>query len=294
MDSRQKCSILFLFLMLFVTSLSAQTSDLFRMEYLNIPNGSTKNAINRFRTLFQLPLKIKEDNYIVIGGDYRYLDLKLENVPFTTDDLGSVQTIEASIGYLHKVKQTNWYYGLKVGMRLASNFESKLVSDDYLYLVSGFAINDKTNDDTADKPNRLIFGFDYTSTPYRIYPLPILNYYREFHPNWTYTLGVPKTNLRYKIDKKNHVQAFVTLDNFFVNIQGNKMVNGKLAENISQTLVLGGLGYEHYFTEHLLYYGYAGYSISNDYRLRNNDGDNIYTIDDKSTFYFRTGIKFKY
>ena len=90
------------------------------------------------------------------------------------------------------------------------------------------------------------------------------------------------------------MQTFVTLDNFFVNIQGNKMVNGKLAENISQTLVLGGLGYEHYFTEHLLYYGYAGYSISNDYRLRNNDGDNIYTIDDKSTFYFRTGIKFKY
>lgn len=294
MASKQKLSILSPLVMLLVMNLSAQTSDLFRIEYLNIPNSNSKNSINRFRTLFQLPLKIKKDNYLVIGGDYRYLDLELENVPFTTDDLKSAQTIEASIGYLHKVKKSNWYYGLKVGMRLASNFESKMVSDDYLYLVSGFAINDKTDDETAVKPNRLILGFDYTSTPYRLYPLPILNYYREFHPNWTYTLGVPKTNLRYKFDQKNHVQAYVTLDNFFVNIQGNKMINGKLAENISQTLVLGGLGYEHYFTEHLLYYGYAGYSISNDYRLRNNDGDDIYTIEDKSTLYFRTGIKFKY
>ena len=294
MNSKQKFTILLPLVMLFAMSLSAQTSDLFRVEYLNIPNNTTKNSINRFRTLFQLPLKIKEDNYLIIGGSYRFLDLKLENIPFTTDDLEYVQIIEGSMGYLHKVKNTNWYYGLRVGLRLASNFESKMVSDDYLYLVGGFAINDKTDDETANKPNRLILGFDYTSTPYRNYPLLIFNYYREFHPNWTYTLGVPKTNLRYKFDKKNHVQAFVTLDNFYANIQGNKMVNGKLAENISQTLVLGGLGYEHYFTEHLLYYGYAGYSISNDYRLRNKDGDDIYTIDNKSTLYFKTGIKFKY
>ncbi|WP_233530484.1 hypothetical protein [Gelidibacter salicanalis] len=265
-----------------------------RIEYLNLPNSSTKNSVNRFRGLFQLPLKIKEGNYLVIGGEYRYLDLKLENVPFETHDLQSIQTIEGAIGYLVKLKESDWFYGFKVGMRLASNFESKLISDDYLYLVAAYAIRDRTKEGAADKPNRLILGLDYSTTPGRNYPLPILNYYREFHPNWTYTLGVPKTNLRYKFNNKNHVQAFVTLDNFFANIQGNKTVNGKHAENISQTIILGGLGYEYYFAEHLLYYGYAAYSISNDYRLRNNKRDDIYTIDDKNTLYFRTGIKFKY
>ena len=294
MASKRKLTTVSFLALLFVMSLSAQTSDLFRVEYLNIPNTDTKNSIDRFRVLFQLPLKIKEDHYLIIGSDYRYLDLKLDNVPFTTTDLESVQTIEASLAYLHKVKQSNWYYGLRVGMRLASNFEDKMVSDDYLYLVSGFVINDKTKEGVADKPNRLILGFDYSSTPFRNYPLLILNYYREFSPHWTYTVGVPKTNLRYKINETNHVQAFVTLDNFFANIQANKVVDGKVAENISQTLVIGGLGYEYYFTEHLLYYGYAGYSIINDYRLRNNDGDDIYIIDNKPTLYFKTGIKFKY
>lgn len=280
---------------LFFSYLSiAQTTDLLRVEYLNIPNSNTKNSISRYRFLFQAPLKVSEGNYIVIGGDYRYIDLTLDNVPFTTDDLNSVQTIEGSIGYLHDVKESDWLYGFKVGARLASNFDSKLVTDDYIYLASVYAIRDRTKEGKAEKPNRLVLGLDYTTTPGRGYPLPIINYYREFAPNWTYTLGVPKTNIRYKFDDKNHLQAFVTLDNFFANIQTNKTVNGKLAENISSTLVLGGLGYEYYFTKHLLYYGYVAYSISNDYRLRNNNRDDIYIIEDKNTVYFRTGIKFKY
>jgi hypothetical protein len=272
----------------------SQTSDLLRLEYLNIPNSSTKNSINRYRILVQAPLKVSEGNYIVIGGDYRYIDLKIQNVPFTTDDLSSVQTIEGSIGYLHKVKESDWFYGVKIGARLATNFNSKLILDDYLYLASAYAIRDRTKEGKAEKPNRLVLGLDYSTTPGRNYPLPIINYYREFAPNWTYTLGVPKTNIRYKFDDKNHIQSFVTLDNFYANIQGNKVIDGKLAENISTTQVLMGLGYEHYFTKHLLYYGYAGYTISNDYRLRNNNRDEIYKIEEKNSLYFRTGIKFKY
>lgn len=272
----------------------AQTSDLFRVEYLNIPNPNTKNSINRFRTLIQLPLKVGTDKYVVVGGEYRYIDLSLDNVPFTTDDLNSVQNIEASLGYVSKSETSDWFYAGKVGLRISSNFETKLTSDDYIYLVTAYAIRDRTKEGKAEKPNRLIFGLEYTTTPGRNYPLPIINYYREFAPQWTYTLGVPKTNIRYKFDDKNHVQAFATLDNFFANIQGNKDVNGRIAENISSTQVLLGLGYEHYFTKHLLYYGYAGYTVYNDYRLRTNDNDEIYKIEDKNSLYFRTGLKFKY
>lgn len=272
----------------------AQTSDLFRVEYTNVPNSQASNSISRFRTIIQLPLKVSENTYFIVGGEYRYLDLDLENVPFLTDDLSSVQRIEGTVGFLHKKEGKDWVYAGKVGARISSNFETTLTADDWIYIVTGFAIRDRTKEGQADKPNRLVLGLEYTTTPGRNFPLPIINYYREFAPKWTYTLGVPKTNIRYKFDEKNHVQAFVTLDNFFANIQGNKVVGDKVAENISMTIILGGLGYEHYFTKHLMYYGYAAYSISNDYRLRTNERDDIYTIEDKNTMYFRTGIKFKY
>ena len=277
-----------------LNNVTAQSSDLLRLEYLNIPNSNTKNSISRFRFFLQAPLKISEGNYIVVGGEYRYIDLTLDNVPFTTDDLNSVQNIEASLGYIHKSKTTDWYYAGNVGARISSNFETKLISDDYIYIARVYAIRDRTDDGKAEKPNRLIFGLEYTTTPGRNFPLPILNYYREFAPKWTYTLGVPKTNIRYKLDDKNHVQAYLTLDNIHANIQGNKLVNGKLAEHISATQILGGLGYEYYFTKHLLYYGYVAYTISNDYRLRDDEREDIYIIEDKNTIYFRTGIKFKF
>ncbi len=293
----KKLKIALSFFILFalnITTVFGQSDDLFRLEYLNIPNSSTNNSISRFRAFVQAPLKVSEGNYFVIGGEYRYIGLELNDVPFSTDDLNSVQLIEGSLGFIHKSKTTNWYYAGNVGARIASNLDTKIISDDIIYIARGYAIWDRTKEGKADKPNRLILGLEYSTTPGRNYPLPILNYYREFHPDWSYTLGVPKTNVRYKFDTKNHIQAFVTLDNFFANIQANKEVDGKLAENISATQVLSGLGYEHYFTKHLMYYGYVAYTISNDYRLRNDERDEIYVIVDKNSLYFRTGIKFKY
>src|SRR5690606_7757166 len=137
----------------------------------------------RYRVFVQAPLKISEGNYIVVGGEYRYTDLSLDNVPFSTDDLNSIQNIEATVGYLHKSKTTDWLYAGNMGARISSNFETKLTSDDYIYVIRGYAIRDRTDEGKADKPNRLIFGFEYTTTPGRNFPLPILNYYREFAPN---------------------------------------------------------------------------------------------------------------
>lgn len=287
--------VISLFLLFYLNvAMMGQSSDLFRIEYLNLPNSNSKNSINRYRVFVQAPLKISEGNYIVVGGEYRYTDLSLDNVPFSTDDLNSIQNIEATVGYLHKSKTTDWLYAGNMGARISSNFETKLTSDDYIYVIRGYAIRDRTDEGKADKPNRLIFGFEYTTTPGRNFPLPILNYYREFAPNWTYTLGVPKTNIRYKFDTKNHVQAFVTVDNIFANIQGNKVVDGHLYEKIASTMVLSGLGYEHYFTKHLLYYGYIAYTITNDFRLQDKDRKEKYVLEDKNSLYFRTGIKFKY
>ncbi|PSG86314.1 hypothetical protein [Aurantibacter aestuarii] len=277
----------------FAMHLTAQTSDLLRVEYLNIPNNNSKNSIQRFRGFFQLPLKINENDYFVVSGDYRTTNLEFNNnIPFETKDLENIQRIEATLGYVHRT-EGDWIYAGNAGLRLASNFVGKMVSDDYIYVANVYAIRDRTRKEDVEKPSRLILGLNYTTTPGRDFPLPIINYYKEFHPNWTYTLGVPKTNVRYKIDDKNHVQTFVTLDNFHANIQKNLIVDNKLAEHISMTTILGGVGYEHYFTDHLLYYAYLAYTISNDHRLRDNDREDIYTFEDQPSVYLRTGLKFK-
>lgn len=277
---------------LMASSVNAQTSDLFRVEYLYVPNSNSGSSIGRFRTLFQLPIKIKPDNYLIFGGEFRYTNTELTDLNFGIEDINSLYRIEATAGYLRRTSG-DWIFAGKAGFRIASNLEGKAISDDYIFVSNIFAIRDRTGEGASEKPNRLILGLEYTTTAGRNFPLPIVNYYREFHPNWTYTLGVPKTNIRYKFDDKNHIQAFATLDNEFANIQNNVFINDHLAENVSITMVLAGLGYEHYFTEHILYYGYLAHSIINDYRFRDNEREDIYVIDNKNTFYFRTGLKLK-
>ena len=94
------------------------------------------------------------------------------------------------------------------------------------------------------------------------------------------------------------VQTFITVDGFFSNLQNDLPIhNGSnfpgMADNISMTVILGGLGYEYFFSQHLLFYFYGGYTGFNEIRLRDGNRETLYKINEENTFYIRSGIKFK-
>ncbi|MAP79669.1 MAG: hypothetical protein CL526_01145 [Aequorivita sp.] len=296
------------FLVLLVFGMSAQTTDLARVEYLNLQFADSDNSINRYRALVQAPIPLDSDNkrIFVVGLEYRYVDINIKDTQdvFAFNDhlISSTQRMDAYLGYVWK-HNDYWRFGFKGGVKLQSDFEGSPISDDLIYEVGAYAVNDRTDDPVeGKKPYRFIAGLTYSTTPGRWYPLPILNYYKEFHPNWTYTLGVPKTNVRHYLNNnhKDALQAFVTIDNVFANIQNNFIPavdqgeDGTVAESIQLTIGLAGLGYEHFFTENLLFYGYAAHSIYNSFRLEDGDGKKVYKINTKNSPYFRAGIKFKY
>ncbi|MDP5045182.1 MAG: hypothetical protein NWQ06_09415, partial [Leeuwenhoekiella sp.] len=230
-----------------VTSVQAQSTDIARVEYMYVPFSNSQNNVGRFRALLQvlIPLDKKLDKILVAGFEYRNTNVDINDpVPagFNLQEVGTLQQIDGYLGYTWKFNE-NWRFGVKAGARISSNLQDGLVSDDWIYTASVYVINDM-KDASTTKPYRWIFGLDYSTTPGRNYPLPLINYYREFHPNWTYTLGVPKTNVRHYLndDHKDALQAFVSLDNFFANIQNNMVIDGRTAENISMTIVMGGLG----------------------------------------------------
>lgn len=302
------------FLLLFVLGMSAQTTDLARIEYLYLPFSKSDNSISRYRALVQAPIPINKEkkNYLVVGFEYRYVDIDIKDeedlsafmgsVPPIDNLVTSVQQIDAYLGYTWTAKN-DWRFGLKFGPKFQSDFKDGLQTDDILYEGAVYAIKDKKNDTLdGNKPYRLVMGLTYSTTPGRKYPLPILNYYKEFHPNWTYTLGVPKTNIRHYLNDnhKDAVQAFATLDNIYANIQQDFLPtvdppeDGTVAESIQMTTGLLGLGYEHFFTKHLLFYGYAAHSVYNNFRLEDGDGNTTYKINTENSPYFRAGLKFKY
>ncbi|MBP2830747.1 hypothetical protein J8281_00990 [Aquimarina sp. U1-2] len=285
---------------LFVITMQSQVSDLARLEYTYFPQRNSDNSFRRLRVFAKYPVKLNDKgSYLVPGIEYQNVNfIYRDETFFDTSDLERFSSFTGSLIYTFKLKN-NWRFVAQTGLMIASNFEGDGINaDDTIFTGALLFLKDKTDASVA-KPWRLIFGVRYSTTAGIPIPLPFINYYREFRPNWSYVIGVPKTNIKYTFKEKNVVQGFVTLDGFFANIQNNKRFTDlpnteeKIANSISMTIVLAGLGYERYLTNHLVVYSYAGFTLVNDIRLRDDDQEDVLTINDQNSLYIRAGIKLK-
>ncbi|GAA0871284.1 hypothetical protein GCM10009117_04300 [Gangjinia marincola] len=279
-----------------VTALSveSQTTNLARLEYTHFPQSSSDNSFRRWRGFINIPLKIWNEDYLVPGFGYRNIEFEFEDpAPFDTDRLTSFQSVRTSLGYVTKLNET-WRLGVEAGLQIASDFQNdKIERDDLLLIGSIFFIKTKDSSITQKK-TRLILGLRYSTAAGRPFPLPVVNFNKEVNDKWAYTLGAPKTAIKYTINKKNTLQAFITLDGFFANLQNDlQLDDGQVADSMSMTIFWGGVGYEYYFTKNLLFFAYAGHTFINDIRLRDENTEDIYTINQVNTAYVRGGFKFK-
>lgn len=271
----------------------AQLTDIARLEYSFIPKSKSEDQYTRLRALFNYPIETSEDCYFVIGAEYNRIILNLEDdYSFDTSFLETIHIIDLNLAYTFKTSE-KWRIGLKFNPRIASTLNEKLTSDDFLLNGGVYFINDRTEDESLKKPYRLIIGLTYNATAGIPFPLPLVSYYRRINDNWSFSAGVPKSNLKYFFNEKNMLQTFVTLDGYFAHLQRPFELNGKQVDNISLSLVVGGLGYEYCFTKNLVAYLYTGYTFRLNNSLRNEDRDEILKLNDVNAFYLRTGLKFK-
>jgi len=272
---------------------NAQLTDLARLEYSFIPKSKSEDQYTRLRALINYPIETSEDCYLIIGVEYNRVILKLEDdYPFDTSLLETINIIDLNIGYTFKTSE-KWRLGLKFNPRIASTLTETLTSDDFFLNGGFFAINDRTKDESAKKPYRLILGLTFNSTAGVPFPLPFVSYYRRVNEKWSFSAGVPKSNLKYFFNENSILQTFVGLDGYFAHLQRPQTLNGKGVDNISLSVAVGGLGYEYCFTKHLVAYAYAGYTLRLNNVLRDTDRNEVFKLDDVNAFYIRSGLKFK-
>ncbi|WP_298497191.1 DUF6268 family outer membrane beta-barrel protein [uncultured Algibacter sp.] len=272
---------------------NAQLTDLARLEYSFIPQSNSEDQYTRLRALLNYPIKLKEDDYLIIGAEYNRIFLNLEeSYPFDTSKLNRLHIIDLNLGYTFKWNE-NWRFGVKFNPRIASTLTESLTSDDFFLNGGIFFVNDKTNSVSLKRPYRLILGLTYNATTGLPFPLPFISYYRALNKNWSFNAGVPKSNLKYTFNEKNNMQAFVGLDGYLAHLQKSTIINGQNVDHISLSVAIGGLGYEYCFTKHLVAYMYTGYTFRLNNVLRNKDREEVFKLNDLNAFYLRTGLKFK-
>lgn len=267
----------------------AQSTDIMRLEYTMLPKNDTEIQVARWRFLFNLPIKVAPDQYLVTGAEYNQIDFDNSGtLPFDGSELKTLHVIDFNLGYIFKWN-SDWRFVGFVSPRLASNFVDGVQSDDLRLNLSAAFWKEKPD---ADKPFRLVLGLSFNSATGMPFPLPLVNYYRRFHPKWAFVLGVPKSSFRHYFNDRHIVETAVFLDGYFVNIQNNIMLaDGSTGSTISLSAVVSAFEYQYKISKKLSFYGLAGYSFFQNGLLRDDKRNNVYVLNKEGNIYFRTGLK---
>lgn len=267
----------------------AQTSDILRLEYTIIPRDDSQIQVARYRLALNLPIKVGEERYFVVGSEYNQVAFNSrEALPFDDSQLNRLHVIDLNLGYIFKLND-NWRLISVATPRLASNFTDGVVGRDFKLNLAATLWKERMD---ADKPFRIILGLTYNSTTGLPVPLPLINYTRRFHPDWSFVLGVPRNSLRYHLGKKHMFQTALFLDGYFVNIQNDIVLpDDSLASSISLSALIGALGYQYSITKNMSVYLLSGYALTQKGLLRDDKRMNVYVLNDKGNIYFRTGFK---
>ncbi len=285
---------LFVCALLFSSFSYGQLSDLARVDYTYIPKAKSDVEFTRMRVLFNYPIKLKkEGTYLFLGLDYSNIHLKSDiDFPFPTRDLNDFQLLDFAFSYTTPLKN-NWRLGLRFRPGFSTNLAANALSLEDV-ILSGDVIFIKQGEMHYGKPQRWVLGVYYSGNSGFNFPLPYITYYKKFAPNWSMSLGVPKTNVQYFISTKNRLKAYAQLDGFTSNLQRDvPIIEGEAAKSINMSLILSGLQYEYHFTKHLQFYARAAYILAIDNELRNKQREAIFSLDSKAKIYLRTGMKFK-
>jgi len=281
--------LLFLLCLICFFRVNGQLSDLARVDYTIIPDNNADDVeFSRFRALFNYPVKLKkEGEFLLLGLDYSNVNLRLrlrdETLPFDRESLSDFKIFDINIGFTKPIKN-DWRLGIQFKPGFSTNLAANQLRFDDVVLsgTDGF------------KKTRLIVGATYSENRGFPFPLPFISYYKKFHPNWSFNIGIPKSNLQYHLSSKHRFKLDVSLDGFTSKIQDGVLLDtGDTAEIINMSTILGGLQYEFHFAKHLEFFARSSYIFSNATRLRDDNRDNIFSIDNESRFYIRTGIRFK-
>jgi len=278
-------------LMMFVVEpFYSQTPDVLRLEYMLMPENSGEVETSRIKLVLNVPFAVRDKkDYVVLGAEYNRYNFEVPDDLFPdAGDLSKFHVLDVNFAYLYKLSE-KWNLIGVVTPRWSSNFVEELQEDDF---NMNYTVGAYKNVKDIEKPYMLVLGISYNGTSPIDVPLPFVYYEKRFQPNWSYVLGAPKSGMKYFTKKGHFFQTEVFLDGYYVNIQNDILLSGNnLSTDVSSTALLLTLGYQYKITKDMSVYFIGGRSIYQNSALRNEEREDIFTLNDAAGLYFRTGIR---
>lgn len=265
--------------------------DLVSFSYMLAPIGNDEIEFNKTNLAINIPVTI--NNGVLtnnVGLDFYQVQYNADN-NFSTEDLEKFYDLHYGLSYTFPISNT-WFLNGEFKTSLVSNLSDQLDFNDLFFSGEVSTIR-KIN--LNGKPASLKLGVMYSAITGKPKVLPAVSFTKQVSEKFTYSIGFPKTYTEYKINERSSFNSFFQLDGFYANLSNSILVNDlKEARKASFSSTFLGIEYSHRMDNLWDIFFKTGYSINNDFSLRDSNNNEFFDFDLKSRPFFSTGIKYNF
>lgn len=265
--------------------------ELARFDYTMIPSiGDIE--LKRTSIAFNFGAKVKKGLLgFGLGYDNSTLYFKSADAHNLHNNFTNLHTVRMNIVYRKPLKN-NWAFNTVFAPMLSSNFAGSLTTEDFVFnSFTSFSKRWFKNELKSSLNIGLGFGTLFGSP--RLFPLA--SYYSEINEKLSFSIGLPRTEVTYKLNDFNSINLNVKPEGLYANNSSDLVLeDGKIYENskvVYNALKLS-LGYNMKFEKNWVASFNLGYiPVSSVTILDNNDNDiNDFNTDD--SVFVNVGVSF--
>ncbi len=218
--------------------------------------------------------------------NYSFARITFDEQALHFTDLEKFHNIGLNLNYVRRINQ-NWGFFGSAMPQLKSNFAENLKGDDFY--ITAFALFTYSK----NKDRRFSFGLAYISTLGFPAPIPVFMYWINLNIKWNITIGFPRLNFEYDIDKKSRLSIYAELEGFNSNLSKDlshpNFKDEKLAQKLSYRDIITGLEYNYHIKEFSIRVN-CGYTLNRNFALQDNNYKKVYGYDMKNNLNIGLGF----
>ncbi len=261
-------------------------------EYTTIPNvGDT--GIEKYTLNLNLGKRFKKRGTVGVGVSYTYYDFMFNNASLDFDALSyeNIHTIKSRFFFKYFIN-TTWSANVMFAPMLSSNFEGSLSHEDVI-ISSAVTLSKSWSNEKAS--SLFTFGIGFGTALGAPQLIPIVSFKKKVNETWSYSLGVPRTEINYHFDSRHTLSTTASFNGLFGNISSTvdfqdlgSFVDTKLQYNSLDT----SLDYRYRIQPNWTTIIKIGYSPWNQLKILDNENNEIYDFEPNSSLFIAMGLKF--
>jgi len=285
--AKQKASLGIFFFVIFLKVSYAQDFKLAGIKYANYPtseikkdSGNQEISFQEFGAFVNFPKKLKNNKTVLVNGfGYGFVEASLDNPLFLSNEK-KLQTLYYQLTLLHQWNE-KWNFIVNLKPTLASDFEGKLSSDDFVF--QGAVTATRKFSSTFKIGGGLAYSARFGSPQL----IPLVNFHYKNNKHEVNALLPINAKYTYSLLPSEKLELGIKYNlnggNFNVHSADNTI------DKINYSRANFGVLANYQLTKILRLEAFGGLSAGRKYSLIDTD-DTTYDFDSKSAPFFSVGI----